>query len=100
MATKKYIVRNGFVTTHVLRKADGSIYEKRYEGGEEVALSDEDADLHRHKLEYADQKDRDAEEKAERARNVAAARAQHPVELVSQLAEALSQQIAGAPVKS
>ena len=98
MATKKYIVRDGFHAAIAISKADGSTSEKRYDGGEEVSLDDATAALHLHKLEFADQRDRDAQEKADRAKAVASAKAQHPVELVSMLAEALNAQIAAASV--
>ena len=100
MATKKYIVRDGFVTTLALAKNDGSTYEKRYEGGEEVTLDDAQAALHRHKLEFADQADRDAEMQAEHDKAVATAKSQATPELIKQLAEALGLQIAASKAKA
>ena len=63
---------------------------------EPVVLDDEQALLHRHKLEFALQKDRDAALQAERDADVAAAAQQAPVQLVQQLAAALQQSLVAA----
>jgi hypothetical protein len=92
MASKKYLVREGFVVILALVNAtNGSTYEKRYEGGEEVTLDDETAKAHMHKLEFASQKDRDAALAAEQEAKAAAAASQHPVDLVNMLTSALAQ---------
>ena len=96
MATKKYIIRAGFVVVHLLTKTDGSTYERRYESGEEVSFDDEQAAQHLHKLEFSSQKDRDAALAAERDAAIAAAAGQNPVELVGNLTAALGQQLAAA----
>ena len=93
MASKKYIVRDGFVVVLVLTKTDGSTYERVYEGGEEVALEDGDAALHIHKLEFASQKDRDAALVAEKEARTAAAAANSPVDLIGLLTHALQQAV-------
>lgn len=93
---RKYIVRTGFVVVLDIAKADGSTYQRTHEGGEEVVLDDEQALLHRHKLEFALQKDRDAALQAERDADVAAAAQQAPVQLVQQLAAALQQSLVAA----
>lgn len=95
---RKYIVRTGFVVVLKLQKPDGSTYERTHEGGEEVTLDDDQALLHRHKLEFASQKDRDAALQAEREADVAAAAQLAPVQLVQQLTAALQASLAGAGV--
>jgi hypothetical protein len=95
MASKKYVVRMGFVVCLMLTNAaTGAQSERRYEGGEEVTLDDDQAAEHLHKLEYASQRDRDAALAAEREAKVAAAAAQSPVDLVSMLTAALGQALA------
>ena len=94
MATKKYLVRAGFIVALALRKEDGSGYERTYNAGEEVTLDDEQAALHLHKLEFASQKDRDAALAAEKDAMVARAAQQSPVDLVAALTKALAQQLA------
>lgn len=96
MATKKYIVRAGFVVVLKIHKPDGSFVERTYDGGEEVTLEDADAEMHRHKLEFALQKDRDAALAAEQQALVASKAQQSPVELVVALTAALQQSIAAA----
>lgn len=96
MAMKKYIVRTGFVVRQTLAKADGSTYDRDYNEGEELALEDDAAALHLHKLEFAGQKDRDAALAAEAAAKVTAAAGQDPAALVQMLVAALSQAQAGA----
>lgn len=90
MATKKYIVRDGFVVFLTLEKADGNgTYTRTYESGEEVTLDDAQAALHLHKLELANQRDRDAALEAERKAAIARQAANGPADLVSMLVEAL-----------
>jgi len=97
MASKKYLVRDGFVVQIAATKSDGSTYTKEYNGGEELVLDDDIAAQHLHKLEFASAKDRDAAIAAEQQAKVFAAASQSPVELVQQLIAALSmaQQSAG-----
>lgn len=98
MASKKYIVRDGFVVVQTIPKNDGSTYDRTYAGGEEVTFDDDVAALHAHKLELASQRDRDAALAAERTAQIATAAGQSPAELVRQLIAALSQaQAAAAP---
>ena len=96
MATKKYVVRSGFICVIALINVAGSAYERTYEGGEEVTLDDEQAAAHLHKLEFAAQKDRDAALAAEKEAQIKAAAAQSPVDLVSQLTAALGQSMTAA----
>lgn len=97
MASKKYFVRLGFVVClMVLNQATGKETERRYEGGDELTLDDDQAALHLHKLELADPKDRKAAEKAEQEAKVAAAAAQSPVDLVGMLTSALAQAMVAA----
>lgn len=91
MASKKYIVRTGFVVHLVLAKQDGSTYTRVYEEGEELTLDDADAELHAHKLEYASAKDREAALAAEAQARQNQRAAQDPAELVRQLTAALAQ---------
>lgn len=98
MATKKCIVREGFVLVLKITKPSGESYERDYQGGEEVALDDADAALHLHKLEFASQKDRDAAAEAEKRAAQTAAAAANPVELVAALIAALGQAQAAAGI--
>ena len=91
MATKKYIVREGFIVFHEIVKPTGEKYERTYVGGEEVALEDADAAQHSHKLEFALDKDRVAALAAEKAANVTAMAANDPTALVQMLVAALAQ---------
>lgn len=88
---KKYIVREGFIVFHEIPDGKGGKYERTYTGGEEVTLEDSDAALHVHKLEFANQKDRDAAVAAEKAANVAALAGQDAGSLVQSLVAALAQ---------
>lgn len=96
MAAKKYLVRQGFVVVLTMTKQDGSTYDRIYDSGEEVTLDDEQAALHIHKLEFANQKDRDAALAAEKQAQVATAAAGTPSELVASLISALQQAMGGA----
>jgi len=96
MASKKYIVREGFVVVLEIKRAGGEVQTRTYTGGEEVTLEEDDAKLHAHKLEFANQKDRDAALAAEQQAKVATQAQQSPAELVAQLIAALSQAQAGA----
>lgn len=88
---KKYIVREGFNVFLAVTKPNGEQYERTHAGGEEVVLEDNEAALHAHKLEFANQRDRDAAMAAEQAA-LATQRAQsNPAELVSALVAALQQ---------
>jgi hypothetical protein len=98
MATKKYVVREGFVLVLKITKATGETYERDYQGGEEVTLDDADAALHAHKLEFASQKDRDAAAEAEKRAAQSVAAAANPVELVAALIAALGQAQAAAGI--
>lgn len=90
MASKKYIVREGFVVALQLKNAStGQAYERLHVGGEEVVLEDEQAAAHIHKLEFANQKDRDAALAAEREAAIAARAAGGSADLVGQLVQAL-----------
>ena len=95
MAQRKYIVRDGFVVVLTLTKADGTPYDRMYDGGEEVTLDDDVAAQHAHKLEYASQKDRDAALAAEQEARVAAQANNSPTELVQTLVAALQAVMAG-----
>ena len=91
MATRKYIVRDGFVVHLILARADGSTYTRTHESGEELQLDDDAYAQHAHKLDFAAEKDRAAALALERAA-AAAERAQHdPAELIRQLTDALAQ---------
>ena len=89
MARKKYLVRSGFVVVLKIAKPDGGYVERTYQENEEVALEDADAELHRHKLEFASQRDRDAALAAEKEAAVKVAGGSNPAELVAQLVAAL-----------
>lgn len=98
MALKKYLVRDGFVVLLRMARPDGSVSEREYRGGEECTLDDDQAELHRHKLELADKRDREAALAAEKAARVAQAASGSPAELVQALVAALQQaQAAAAP---
>jgi hypothetical protein len=96
MATRNYTIRDGFVVILKLTKADGSTYERRSESGETVSLTDEQAAQHLHKLEFADQADRDAAIAAEQKAAVMNHAAGSPVELVQTLVAALQHALGGA----
>ena len=97
MASKNYIVRDGFVLVRTMPKADGKgTYEKITDAGEVVELDDADYAAHAHKLELADPKERVKAAAAEKAAAVAASAALDPAELVKQLVAALSQATAAA----
>jgi len=101
MGTRKYIVRDGFVVALTLTNATTKeTYERTYNGGEEVSLDDDDAKLHLHKLEFANQKDRDAALAAEKEAKAAASSDQNPVDLIAQLVAAIAQQSAKTPAKT
>lgn len=91
MASKKYIVREGFVVFLEIVKSTGEKYERTYVGGEEVTLEDADAAQHIHKLEFASEKDRANALAAEKAANVTALSASDPAALVQMLVAALAQ---------
>lgn len=91
MASKKYIVREGFVVFLEIVKTNGEKYERTYAGGEEVTLEDADAAQHSHKLEFAGEKDRANALTAEKAANVTAMAASDPAALVQMLVAALAQ---------
>ena len=91
MATRKYIVRDGFVVHLLLGRADGSTYTRTHEAGEELQLDDNIYAKHAHKLDYASEKDRAAALAAERAAAVAERARQDPGELIRQLTDALAQ---------
>lgn len=95
MATKKYIVREGFVVVQTITKTDGSSYERTYIGGEEVNFDSDQFALHGHKLEFASAKDREAALAAEQQARVASAAASSPAELVITLVAALQAALAG-----
>jgi len=95
---KKYIVRDGFVVVlKLVNPKDQSEYERTYNSNEECTLEDDQAAQHLHKLEFANQKDRDAALAAERQAQQDATAAQNPVDLVKALVAALvqAQQAAG-----
>ena len=100
MPSKKYIVRQGFVVHLTLMGQDNRPVNRSYEGGEEITLEDEDAALHLHKLEFANQRDRDAAFAAEKKAQVQAQSGAGLTETVSALIAALqqSQGAATAPV--
>jgi hypothetical protein len=97
MPTRKYIVRDGFVVPLVVEKQNGDKHVKLVDAGEEISLSDEDAALHAHKLQFAKQSDRDAALAAEKEVATAQAAQNSPAELVQLLVGALSQVLAAAP---
>ena len=96
MASKKYLVRDGFVVALALFKQDGSTYERRYEAGEEVTLDDDQAAAHLHKLEFATQKDRDAALAAEQSAKVSTAAAQSPAEMMAMMTEVFTRALQAA----
>ena len=91
MASKKYIVREGFMVFQEVTKPNGDKYERTYAGGEELVLEDADAAQHIHKIEFSNQKDRDTAIAAEKAAAVSAAAATDPATLVQMLVVALAQ---------
>jgi hypothetical protein len=91
MASKKYVVRDGFIVFLSVISAKGDKSERTYTGGEEVTLDDADAADHIHKLEFANQKDRDAALAAEKAANITSMAASDPSALVQALVAALAQ---------
>lgn len=96
--TRKYLVREGFVVVLTVEKPNGDKHERTYTGGDEITLTDDDAELHKHKLEFASQKERNEAAAAEKELQVAKAAQNSPVELVQMLVQALSQaQAAAAP---
>ncbi|QOR55186.1 MAG: hypothetical protein SHS37scaffold296_3 [Burkholderiales phage 68_11] len=97
MATKKYVVRAGFVVPLITEKPDGSKSVKMYEAGDEVSFDDDQYALHAHKLEFANAKDRDAALAAEQQAATARAAQNSPAELVQMLVAALSQVVAASP---
>lgn len=96
MAQRNYIVRAGFVVALLRTSQDGSTSTKTYESGEKLALEDDQYALHAHKLELADQADRDAALAVEQQAQVAKHATASPAALVSTLVEAL-QHALGAP---
>lgn len=97
IGNRKYLIRDGFVVVLTLTKGDGSTYTRTYEGGEEIALDDDVAALHAHKLEFANPKDREAAAKAEAEARVAEQARSNPAELIQQLVAALAQAHGAAP---
>jgi hypothetical protein len=91
MATKKYVVRDGFVVVQQTKLPDGKTGERRFESGETVSFDDAEAALHAHKLEFASQKDRDDALEAEKAAHVAKQAGMQPADLVEALVKALGQ---------
>jgi len=91
MASKKYVVRDGFIVFLTVISPKGDKAERQYTGGEEVTLDDADAADHLHKLEFAGQKDRDVALAAEKAANVTALAGSDPASLVQTLVAALAQ---------
>lgn len=87
---KNYTVREGYVVILTTEGADGKKYDRTFIGGDTVKLDDDQAALHLHKLEYADEKDRAAALKAEEVER-AKTQAADPVRLISDLVAALSQ---------
>jgi hypothetical protein len=88
---KKYIVRDGFIVFLEVTGPKGDKYERTYTSGEEVTLEDDEAAKHQHKLEFANQKDRDAALAAEKAAAQTATAATDPAVLVQMLVAALAQ---------
>jgi hypothetical protein len=91
MASKKYVVRDGFIVFLKVVSSKGDVSERQYTSGEELTLDDADAADHIHKLEFANQKDRDAAVAAEKAANVTAMAGSDPGSLVQALVAALAQ---------
>ncbi|MBS0370198.1 MAG: hypothetical protein JSS57_13455 [Proteobacteria bacterium] len=86
---KNYTVREGYVVVLATKGNDDKIYERTFIGGDNVRLDDDQAQLHLHKLEFADAADRKAAldaEAAERAKTQAA----NPAQLIADLVAALS----------
>ncbi len=96
MATKKYVVRAGFVVPLITVKPNGEKSTKTFDAGDEVTLDDEQHALHAHKLEFANQKDRDAALAAEQQAATAKAAQNSPAELVQLLTAALTQSLQAA----
>jgi microcystin-dependent protein len=97
MASKKYVVRDGFVVFLKVISSKGDVSERTYTGGEEVTLDDSDAADHLHKLEFSSEKDRAAALAAEKAANVTAMAGNDPSALVQALVAALAQAQGVAP---
>jgi hypothetical protein len=92
MASKKYVVREGFVLFRkVVNPANDQTVERQYMQGDTVEMDDDEYAQHAHKLEFAAQKDRDAALAAERQAAVNKAAAAGVVDVVSMLAQALQQ---------
>ncbi len=100
MASKKYIVRQGFVVPLEAEKPDGGKTVKTFEGGDELTLDDEQAALHLHKLEFASQKDRDAAVAAEQQAKVEKHVTSSPVEFMAALVNVVAQAQAAAAVQA
>lgn len=100
MATKKYLVRTGYVVVLALINAAGTTYERRYEGGEDVTLDDDQAAQHQHKLEFANAQDRDAALAAERIARVGQAAAQSPAEMMAMMTEVMTRALANTAAAS
>jgi hypothetical protein len=96
MATKKYLVRDGFVVVLKIARADGGFTERTFTSGDEVQLEDGDFSLHAHKLEFSSQKDRDAALAAEKTAAAARVAAQ-PVDVIKQLADLLALAVSQTP---
>lgn len=97
MAKRNYIVREGFVLWRQVTNDKGSTTERFHDAGETVALDDDEAAMHGHKLELADEKDRAAALKAEKIADVANKANMAPADLVAALAAAIAQQGQQAP---
>lgn len=98
MSTKNYKVREGFVVVQRVKNttSPGGAYDKVIQGGETVALDDDTAAQHAHKLEFADEADIEAALAAEQQAAVAKHATNAPVALVSTLVEALQHALTGA----
>ena len=91
MASKKYVVRDGFIVFLKVVSSKGDVSERQYTSGEEVTLDDADAADHAHKLEFASEKDRATALAAEKAANITSMAASDPAALVQALVAALAQ---------
>lgn len=97
MPSKKFIVRAGYVVVLAFINAtNGNTSERRFEGGEEVALDEDQAAQHLHKLEFASQRDYDDALAAEREARMRHAAHQSPADVMSMMTEVFTRSLTAA----
>jgi len=97
MATKNYLVRDGFVVSQRIKNAaaPNGFFEKLFQSGETVTLDDDGYAQHAHKLELADPTERSVALAAEQKAAVAKHANNAPVVLVQTLVDALQHALSG-----